>query len=407
VEELRALARLRPTPQEKAREELRLGLMLRDRVNDRAGARLALDRARTLDPINLDVMRELADLLEPGVRAQVLGSTASSFRAAIVQNPRSTLLYERLAQVNAWQADVDARWVSLVALEAIGTPSVDQRQVLAQGRTKPIAPAKVKLDPAVRAALRGSLSGPLLDLWRAVAPAVQVATGVDAGKLGFGRSDRYPVKKLADKYEPLAIALACFGIDDVEIYISSARAGFARALAAETPILLLGADVADARQPAQQFTLGRTVAKIAEGVATLPDLRESELEWTIASALRACDVSVPPALVERVAADEASIADRAKLLKKELSRKARQTVQQLGHGRAAELVDVEGLRRSALAVADRVGLLWAGDLAVALAQLDVGKGGRTLLDSPAALDLLAWSVSEEHLRLRQLLKVAK
>ena len=28
--ELRALARLRPTPQEKAREELRLGLMLRD-----------------------------------------------------------------------------------------------------------------------------------------------------------------------------------------------------------------------------------------------------------------------------------------------------------------------------------------------------------------------------------------
>ena len=35
-----------PTQQDKAREELRLGLMLRDRMNDRTGARLALDRAR-------------------------------------------------------------------------------------------------------------------------------------------------------------------------------------------------------------------------------------------------------------------------------------------------------------------------------------------------------------------------
>jgi tetratricopeptide (TPR) repeat protein len=406
VDELRALARLRPTPQEKAREELRLGLMLRDRVNDRAGARLALDRARTLDPINLDVIRELADLLEPAPRAQVLGSTASSFRAAILQSSRSAQLYERLAQVNAWQADVDARWVTLVALEAIGTPSVDQRQVLAQGRTNPLAPAKVRLDPAARAALRGNLAGPLLDLWRAVAPAVQVATGVDAGKLGFGRGDRFAVKKLADKYEPLAAALACFGIEDVEVYISAGRAGFARALAAETPILLLGADVADARAPAQRFALGRTVAKIAEGVATLADLRESELEWTIAAALRACDVAPPADLAERVAGDEKSIAERAKLLKKELSRKARQAVQQLGHARAAELVDVESLRRSAHAVADRVGLLWAGDLAVALAQLDVGKGGRTLLDSPAALDLLAWSVSEDHLKLRDKLGIA-
>src|SRR6185369_10557409 len=93
--ELRVLARLRPLPQEKAREELRLGLMLRDRLNDRTGARLALDRARTLDPLNLDVVRKLAELLEAAARQQVLAGTAASLRASIVQNPRNPMLYER------------------------------------------------------------------------------------------------------------------------------------------------------------------------------------------------------------------------------------------------------------------------------------------------------------------------
>jgi hypothetical protein len=40
-------------------------------------------------------------------------------------------------------------------------------------------------------------------------------------------------------------------------------------------------------------------------------------------------------------------------------------------------------------------------LAVALSILDVGKGGRALVDSPAALELVAFSVSDDHLRLRE------
>ena len=58
-------------------------------------------------------------------------------------------------------------------------------------------------------------------------------------------------------------------------------------------------------------------------------------------------------------------------------------------------------RLGALAVADRAGLLWAGDLAVALAQLDVGRGGKSLIDSRGALELTAWSVSDDHVQLRE------
>jgi tetratricopeptide (TPR) repeat protein len=399
--ELRVLARLRPTPPEKAREELRLGLMLRDRMNDRTGARLALDRARILDPLNLDVVRELAELLEGAARQQVLASTATSVRASIVQNPKNPVLYEGLAQVTAWQSDVDARWLALAGLEALGTPSVDQRQVLAQGRAKLVGPSRVKLDETSRAVMRGGAHGTLAELWHAIAPAVQVAIGVDAGKLGFARGDRIALKKLGDKYDPLAIALACFGIEDVEIYINAARSGMARALAAETPILCFGADVAAAAQPHQRWLLGRAVATLAEGVATLAALREGELGWTVSAAFRALDLQLPPAVQAEIAGEDASIAERAKILKKEMSRKARTTVQQIAQTRVTELGNLEAFRQGALAIGDRAGLLWAGDLAVAHAQLDVGPGGKALTDSRSALDLTAWSVSEAHVKLRE------
>ena len=406
VRELRALARMRPTPQEKAREELRLGLMLRDRLGDRVSARLALDRARTLDPLNLDVVRELADLLEQGARAQVLSTTADSFRDSIAQSPGRGILYEKLAQVNAWQADVDARWVSLVAVEAIATPSVDQRQVLSSGRTKLVAPTRTKLDDIARKMLRANLGGPLHELWKLVSPAVQTATGVDAGKLGFARGDKLAIKKLGDKYEPLATALACFGIEDVEVYISAARAGSARALAAETPILCLGADVAAATTAHNRFLLGRAVATAAEGVATIAELREGELAWTIAAAIKAADLPLPPALQELVVGEDTGIAERAKVLKKEYSRKAKGAIAQVVQGKGDELADVDGFKRRALAVGHRTGLLWASDLAVALQILDVGKGGRAITDSPPALELTAWSISNEHLTLREQLQLS-
>ena len=71
-----------------------------------------------------------------------------------------------------------------------------------------------------------------------------------------------------------------------------------------------------------------------------------------------------------------------------------------------ELVDVTEFRKQVNAIGHRAGLLWAGDLAVAHAQLDVGKGGKALVDSPAALELTAWSIGEDHLKLRDRLGVA-
>src|SRR5204862_44484 len=90
----------------------RLGLMLRDRLGDRTSARLALDRARALDPLNLDVVRELSGLLESLARGQMLAATAHNFRDAIVHQPSRSEFYEKLAPINAWQAARASRALS-------------------------------------------------------------------------------------------------------------------------------------------------------------------------------------------------------------------------------------------------------------------------------------------------------
>ena len=397
--EYTALVRLRSTAPEKAREELKLALLLRDKASDRAGARAALDRARGLDSLNLDVVRELSEIVDSTTRVSVLAAAARTFRQSIEHSPQSAALYDRLAQVTGWQRDVDARWLALVGVEAMGTPSADQRQVLDQGRMKLAAPVRAALSEAARAELRGRATGPLVEIWRAIAPAVQIATGVDASKLGFTRGDRIALKKLGDRYEPLATALVGFGVVDLEIYISGERNGFARALAAETPILCLGADIAAATTPQHRWALGRSVATLAEGLGALPDLRDGELGWTLAAALRAAEATVPPALADEVAGEEAGIADRAKIIKGKLGRKQKQTVQQLVQQKGSELGNVGQLRAAVLATGHRAGLLWCGDLAVAFAQLDVGKGGKALTEG--ALELAAWSVSEAHASLRE------
>jgi tetratricopeptide (TPR) repeat protein len=399
---LRELGRLRGQSPERAREELRLATVLRDRLNDRTAARLALDRARGVDPLNLDVVRELSELLDPPARAQVLGGTASELRASIGRAPTKVAGYEKLATVAAWQSDADARWLALLAVEAMGTPSADQRQVLAMGRAQlPVLP-RARLTPDQRARL-GAGGDPALasldELWRWMAPGVTAVVGVDAGKLGFGRGDRVAMKKLGDR--AVAAALAMVGVDDAEVYIGGAHPGVARVLSAATPVICLAADVADATTGHARFALGRAAQLAAAATGILTELRDAELWWYWAAALKACDVPLPVSLVEMIAGEEAQVTERAKALGKAIGRKEKKAIATSERARALDADHLATWRAHAINVANRTGLLATGDLAVALAMLDAGRGGRALADSPQALDLVAWSVGDGHLALRR------
>lgn len=402
MRELREIARQRPGAAERARDELRLGRVARDHGRDPDEALAAFERARGLDPQNLDVLRdqvELAASQRPSARADYLARGIADLRRAIDATPDAFTLYDRLATVFGWAGDRDGQWLALVGLEALGAPRPEQRALIAAGRERPQPPlSRQLLDAETRAALRPpSAGGVAAELWRALAPAVTAALAIDPAKLGFVRGDRVALKALGKKHEGLAAALAAFGVGDVELYVSDARAGQARVLSADTPILCCGSDVAAGATAGARFALGRAVQQLADASAALAELKEPEVAWYVVAGLRVAGLAPPPALAQAVAGDDAALAERTRLIDKHIARRDKKAVAALGP-RVAELVDLPRWRAAMLGATHRAGLAVGGDLGVALAALDVGRGGRAL--DPAALDLVRWSVSAAHAAVR-------
>jgi hypothetical protein len=117
----------------------------------------------------------------------------------------------------------------------------------------------------------------------------------------------------------------------------------------------------------------------------------------VVAGLRVAGLAPPPALAQAVAGDDAALAERTRLIDKHIARRDKKAVAALGP-RVAELVDLPRWRAAMLGATHRAGLAVGGDLGVALAALDVGRGGRAL--DPAALDLVRWSVSAAHAAVR-------
>jgi hypothetical protein len=403
---LREIARHRQTAGDHAREELRLAEIHRDKLSDRAGARATLGRARGHDPFNLEIIEPLIALTDDaGQRTRLLGEIADELRGAIEQAPARPTFYERLAAVAGWQGDRETAYWSALAVEALGTPGAEHRQLLAEARAAVAPLPRTPLDAARRQGLRpAAAAGVLADAWRAIAPAVTEAHGIDAAKLGFARGDKIAVKNLGKggSGEALAAALAIFGLAELDVYVSAQRPGIARVLSAETPVILVGADIASGAAPQARYWLGRSAMLAVEATGSLLELKEPEVGWYLAAAAKAVELAVPPGLAEIAAQDPAAVAERTKLLQKHLGRRDKKALAalapQLGAIRQPE--DVAAWRRAAIAGAHRAGLLLAGDLAPALAALDV-RGARAIADSPHAADLMSWSVSLAHLELRR------
>ncbi len=407
--ELRELVRLRQSPGERARDELRLGQLLRDRMQERAEARAAFERGRQLDPLNLDLLLELAELVggeRPGARAEVIGRGIDDLRSALGTSPGTIAVYERLAAAFSWLGDRDGQWLSLGVLEALAVPTPEQKQVLVAGRSRDLPPpSRQPLDNSARAALRAPGSeGVLSEIWRAAGPAVAASVGVDAARVGFTRGDKIAVKALSKKYEALAAGLVSLGLE-AELYVSDQRGGAAWVLAGEQPILCLGGDVAAGATPMARYLLGRALWLAADGAGNLADLKEPEMIWYLIAALRAAEVPVPPALSDVVAGEDAAIAERARLVAKHIARRDRKAIAALAP-RLGHFGEPLGWRRAKLASAQRAGLLFSGDLAVALNAMDLGRGGRHISTDPVALELAAWSVSAAHLELRRTRQLA-
>jgi tetratricopeptide (TPR) repeat protein len=412
ADELKQLERMRETSSEKARDLLRLAGILRDHVGDKNAAVATLERVRQLEPLSSEPVRQLVELYPEASerRAGILTQAASDLREAIALEPLRVQLYERLAAVMQWAGDDQARAFALAALGAVGSLSADQRRFLAEfaarRRSEPdLTALGDPLHPTDWEMLRDpSARGFAADVWSVIWPAVLASLPTEANQLGFGKANRLRGKDLDKGFPNVMPVLRAFGCGEPDVYVSDGRSGTARVIIGEKPALFLGADVASGKGAAARFHLGRAAALLRSGTGPLADLGEDELAAWFAAAAQIADSKAPEAVLAR--ADSRRIGEKVKFLGREIARRERKMLAAAG-ARFAELGDPGEWRRAVLGSAARAGLLICGDLAVVLDQLDVGRGARSLSDDRAALAVVAWAASAEHLHLRRRLGLAR
>jgi tetratricopeptide (TPR) repeat protein len=414
IERIRALEELRASGGERARDELRIGALFRDKVGDNERARQAFERARELEPLNVDAVRGLADLaIDEAARQRVLAGAAAELRRAIAEEPARAALYERLSAILAWRGDSEARYFALHGLAALGSATEEQRQLLAS-RVGAASAALVlsgkSLDEttwqqALAPAAAGGFAG---ELWQLIAEAVSVSLPHDPADFGFDKGDRLKWRDAERRFPMLAAAAHAFGATQSDLYVSERKRATARVTSAAEPLLCLSSDIAQADDAGARFQLGRALAHVRDRSGALADIRPSELALYFAAAAELAGAPPPEALASAAEGQTPAIAklvERARRLGKDLGWRQRRALSGMA-GRFAELCAPTTFWRAMLATGHRAGLLLAGELSAAFEILDVGPGGRSVADDPNALALVAWAVGENHLALRKRLGIS-
>jgi len=413
IAELQESAGRRGSPIASARDFLRIAEIHRMHRGDPSSALAALERARQLDPLNLDMIRELAeivgDLEDVRARNRVLRGAARDLRAAIHESPARAPLYERLAVVNRWLGEDEGRFFALSAYAALRTLSSEQRQFLADVRAQ-IAPLPESLGTPLtpdewrtRVAHPG-FTGVASELWVTLGPALDSIHGGTPEALGFGRHDKISGRALRKTYPGVAAVMEAFGTHAAEVFVSQSKKTTARVVGHDKPKVLLSVDVAEAKTPTARFQLGRAMAQARDGTAVLSELSDEDIRLYFAAIGRLAGLKRLPTDVTRLAhlgepeADE--LLERyVRQLQKPIGRAERKSLA-VASASMSELGDPALWKMAAMVTGACAGLLIGGDLAAALAVLDLGRGGRSVVDEPGALDFLAWTAGTDHLVLR-------
>ncbi len=403
--ELERLGALRGDRGARARDELRAARLYKDRLSHRGRAKHALERARALAPLDLEVVRELVQVVPDNERAAVLARALADVREQLPGEAERAPLFERLVALAGLVGDAALELYAGGALLTLGGDDGAQKlaheQRVRAAAAKPGEPSAILSGEAWRARLvHPGWRGPLAELWACLHDAVAAMGVHEPSQLGFSKADRVTAKSTGKIYPYVLTWMRALGLGEVELYVSPGRAGVAIAIASETPILYLGADVARGDGLLARARLARALTSARERCGPLLDQPDDDLGLTFAAAVRVggADPARVPALAAY--AGHRGLDERARALGKAITRRGKKGLP----AALARLGDVTELAPFLLAVratAGRAALLVAGDVPAAL---DAANGDRRIQDprhDPLALDLLVYAVSEDLLTLRR------
>lgn len=375
----------------------RLALAIyRDKLQQPAAAQAAVEKLLSEAPDDGEAIELLlAGAISESRARPLLARAQVTLVQRLTDNPLDSDRVMWLAKVAQYLGNVPQRQATLGALSAIGrgSPEIDKELGSIDRRVSTV-PKIAITDAALPNLADPDDRGAISELMRVMATTITEALGPSLQAFGVTKKERVEARSGLPIRSEIAAWAGALGIGDFELYVGGSDPGVVRAIALETPAIVVGANVTAPLSPIHRQAVARELYALRRGTTVLGHLEHENVAALIVAACRLGEVDIPsPAF--------AMLGDFQRQLGKEIPRKVRKLLPDLARAVANEAPDLLGWVRAATSSLDRMAAIAAGDVSWVLggrARAPVGEGRE---ERARAERLLSFVLSPSYLDLRE------
>lgn len=379
--------------------ERRAAAVHRDKLDDRAGAAIALRRALEAVPTDVASGDLLAALLDDGARAGLSKQFEESVRLELAADPTDPVVLRKLGRAAVWRRDVPLERTVLALLAALGEATPAETNSLGALPSPSTKRPTGALPEASFARLRAEGdAGPVLQVLALVSEALIETDGLAPGKYGVGRGERVGPKDPSPIRDEVQVFARAFALPPGDFYVGGRDPGLVGLIPRESDPAswVVGSGIGAPLSPARRFRVGQLGMAQRLGVTAL--LAHEPSTWP--RMLFAAAVASESPLAG--GAGLAGLEEAARTLGKGLSRRSRKAIPDLVRPLDGRRESVEQVCRALRRTLLRAGLLLAAEPQPALeAVLGAGVSRAAVRANDEARDLVLFWTSTDALAMRR------
>ncbi len=326
----------------------------------------------------------------------LLDATDALFEV-LQRDPMDAERIDRLARLASELECLPLRQAALGALVAIGvgTREIDVELTSLDERVSRLP--RMAIDPAiVPELLDPEDGGPIANLFQELAPGLTEVLGPTLKSLDLGKRQRVDPRDGLPLRTAVAAWAGALGIGTFELYVGGPEPGGVRAIPADPPIVVIGADVQAPLSPGHRQAVASELYGVVRGTSLVRRHSPTDLAALVHAA---CLVGGSPL---RGPAYALTPEFEHLLRSRKLPGRYRRRLPELAAAIAALGADVTEWVRAATASLDRVATLAAGDVSCVLAEAGQrGRLGTSIEARRRANRLLSFLLSRSYLELRE------
>jgi len=344
----------------------RLALAIyRDKLARPEDAQAAVEKLLSESPDDGEAIELLLSGAVAEARARPLLARAQmTLVQRLTDNPLDSERVTRLAKIAQYLGQMPQRQATLGALCAIGKGSTEiDRELAAIDRRVSTVPKTTITDASLPNLADPDDRGALPELMRVIATTITAALGPNLQAFGVTKKERVDPRAGLPIRNEIAAWAGALGIGEFDLYVGGSDPNAVRAIALETPAIVVGAQVTAPLSPFARQAVARELYALRRGTTVLAHRELDDVAALIVAACRIGEVEIPaPAF--------AMLGEFQRQLAKEVGWRSKKAWSDAARAVAQESPDLLGWLRAATSSLDRMAAIAAGDVSWVL-------GGRT------------------------------